>query len=78
MQAVLLGNGAPIAASTRGKRATLRGDLIATRWQIPVQWTSAFDRYAIRAVEIRITLVTQAAPEGCWCYFTRDLGELPT
>ena len=60
-----------------GERGIFWGDLIPTRWQIPVRWTSAFDDYPIQAVEIRNRLVTQAAAEGWWCYFTHDAGELP-
>jgi glyoxylase-like metal-dependent hydrolase (beta-lactamase superfamily II) len=58
-------------------RAIFWGDLIPTRWQIPVRWTSAFDDYPIDAVEIRNALVRRAADEGWWCYFTHDPGELP-
>jgi glyoxylase-like metal-dependent hydrolase (beta-lactamase superfamily II) len=68
-QAVLLG--------TPGERGIFWGDLIPTRWQIPVRWTSAFDDYPIQAVEIRNQLVTRAAADGWWCYFTHDPGELP-
>jgi glyoxylase-like metal-dependent hydrolase (beta-lactamase superfamily II) len=60
-----------------GERAIFWGDLIPTRWQIPVRWTSAFDDYPIQAVEIRNELVTRAAAEGWWCYFTHDPGDLP-
>ena len=60
-----------------GDRAIFWGDLIPTRWQIPVRWTSAFDDYPIQAVEIRNELVTRAAAEGWWCYFTHDPGDLP-
>jgi glyoxylase-like metal-dependent hydrolase (beta-lactamase superfamily II) len=58
-------------------RAILWGDLIPTRWQLPVRWTSAYDDYPIDAVEIRNQLVPRAAAEGWWCYFTHDPGELP-
>lgn len=68
-QAVLLG--------TTGERGVFWGDLIPTRWQIPVRWTSAFDDYPIQAVEVRNQLVTRAATDGWWCYFTHDPGELP-
>ena len=68
-QAVLLG--------TTGERGVFWGDLIPTRWQIPVRWTSAFDDYPIQAVEVRNQLVTRAAADGWWCYFTHDPGELP-
>jgi glyoxylase-like metal-dependent hydrolase (beta-lactamase superfamily II) len=77
-QAVLIGS-----RETGGRaedphdRAVLWGDLIPTRWQIPVRWTSAFDDYPIDAVEIRNELVRRAAAEGWWCYFTHDPGELP-
>jgi glyoxylase-like metal-dependent hydrolase (beta-lactamase superfamily II) len=73
-QAVLLG-----AADSRqaGSRAIFWGDLIPTRWQIPVRWTSAYDDYPIQAVEARSELVTRAAAEGWWCYFTHDPGALP-
>ena len=50
---------------------------IPTRWQLPIRWTSAYDDYPIEAVEIRHTLVNQAADEGWWCYFTHDPGEQP-
>ena len=80
-QAVLLG--APdrargeAPAEAPGERAIFWGDLIPTRWQIPVRWTSAFDDYPIQAVEIRNELVGRAAAEGWWCYFTHDPGDLP-
>jgi glyoxylase-like metal-dependent hydrolase (beta-lactamase superfamily II) len=58
-------------------RAIFFGDLIPTRWQIPVRWTSAYDDYPVAAVESRNALVTRAAAEGWWCYFTHDPGALP-
>ena len=71
-QAVLLGvDGEP------GERAVLFGDLVPTRWQLPVRWTSAYDDYPIDAVEVRNRLVPRAAAEGWWCYFTHDPGALP-
>lgn len=59
------------------ERAVFWGDLIPTRWQIPVRWTSAYDDYPIEAIEVRNELVARAAAEGWWCYFTHDPGELP-
>ncbi len=76
-QAVLLGVPHPGHAEPAGERGIFWGDLIPTRWQIPVRWTSAFDDYPIQAVEVRNQLVTRAAAEGWWCYFTHDPGELP-
>jgi len=73
-QAVLLGTA---AAGQAGSRAIFWGDLIPTRWQIPVRWTSAYDDYPIQAVEMRNELVSRAAAEGWWCYFTHDPGALP-
>ena len=70
-QAVLIGS------EGRGERAIFWGDLIPTRWQIPVRWTSAYDDYPVEAVEMRNRLVRQAAAEGWWCYFTHDPGDLP-
>ena len=70
-QAVLIG------AEGGGERAIFWGDLIPTRWQIPVRWTSAYDDYPVEAVEMRNRLVRQAAAEGWWCYFTHDPGALP-
>jgi glyoxylase-like metal-dependent hydrolase (beta-lactamase superfamily II) len=77
-QAVLIGsrNGGGRAGDSQD-RAVFWGDLIPTRWQVPVRWTSAFDDYPIDAVEIRNELVRRAADEGWWCYFTHDPGELP-
>jgi glyoxylase-like metal-dependent hydrolase (beta-lactamase superfamily II) len=77
-QAVILG----IAASRREEgppqaRGILFGDLIPTRWQLPVRWTSAFDDYPIEAVEARNELLNRIVTEGWWCYFTHDPGELP-
>jgi glyoxylase-like metal-dependent hydrolase (beta-lactamase superfamily II) len=77
-QAVLLG--AERAGGRAGdptERAIFWGDLIPTRWQIPVRWTSAYDDYPIEAIEVRNELVARAAAEGWWCYFTHDPGELP-
>lgn len=76
-QAVLLGTRGEGRDEPAGERAIFWGDLIPTRWQIPIRWTSAFDDYPIDAVEIRNVLVTRAAAEGWWCYFTHDPGELP-
>ena len=76
-QAVLLGATRGGAADPPGERAIFWGDLIPTRWQIPVRWTSAFDDYPIEAVEVRNQLVSRAAAEGWWCYFTHDPGDLP-
>ena len=59
------------------ERAVFWGDLIPTRWQIPVRWTSAYDDYPIEAIEVRNELVARAAAEGWWCYFTHDPGDLP-
>ena len=73
-QAVLLGTADSRQA---GSRAIFWGDLIPTRWQIPVRWTSAYDDYPIQAVEARNELVSRAAAEGWWCYFTHDPGALP-
>ena len=77
-QAVLLGaqNGGARAEDPQ-EHAIFWGDLIPTRWQIPVRWTSAFDDYPIAAVEVRSGLVQRAASEGWWCYFTHDPGDLP-
>ena len=64
-QAVLLGVDGPGAApATRRDRAVFWGDLIPTRWQIPVRWTSAFDDYPIDAVEMRNELVARAPPRA--------------
>lgn len=76
-QAVLLGTPRAGHPESAGERGIFWGDLIPTRWQIPVRWTSAFDDYPIQAVEVRNQLVTRAAAEGWWCYFTHDPGELP-
>lgn len=70
-QAVLIGS------EGSAERAIFWGDLIPTRWQIPVRWTSAYDDYPVEAVEMRNRLVRQAASEGWWCYFTHDPGAMP-
>jgi glyoxylase-like metal-dependent hydrolase (beta-lactamase superfamily II) len=77
-QAVLIGaERSGGRASDPTERAIFWGDLIPTRWQIPVRWTSAYDDYPIDAIEIRNELVTRAARERWWCYFTHDPGALP-
>lgn len=77
-QAVLMGGTRPGGrAGDPTDRAIFFGDLIPTRWQLPVRWTSAYDDYPIDAVEVRNELVPRAAAEGWWCYFTHDPGELP-
>ncbi|HEX5397409.1 MAG TPA: MBL fold metallo-hydrolase [Candidatus Limnocylindria bacterium] len=77
-QAVLIGTATSGGrAGDPSDRAIFFGDLIPTRWQIPVRWTSAFDDYPIDAVERRNVLVRRAADEGWWCYFTHDPGALP-
>lgn len=70
-QAVLLGR------DGSGERGIFFGDLIPTRWQLPIRWTSSYDDYPIEAVETRRELLTKAADEGWWCYFTHDPGEQP-
>jgi len=72
-QAVLIGD----RGDGGGSRAVFWGDLIPTRWQLPVRWTSAFDDYPVEAVEVRQRLLTRAIDEGWWCYFTHDPGALP-
>ena len=76
-QAVLIGAEASRDRAGPGERAIFWGDLIPTRWQIPVRWTSAYDDYPVEAIEVRNRLVSRAAAEGWWCYFTHDPGELP-
>ena len=77
-QAVLLGVDHPGGRSgDPTDRAILWGDLIPTRWQVPIRWTSAYDDYPIDAIETRNQLVTRATTEGWWCYFTHDPGEMP-
>lgn len=77
-QAVLLGADQPSQrAGDPTGRAIFWGDLIPTRWQIPVRWTSAYDDYPIDAIEVRNALVTRAAAEQWACYFTHDPGALP-
>ncbi|MBA4170307.1 MAG: MBL fold metallo-hydrolase [Chloroflexi bacterium] len=77
-QAVLIGKErAGGRAGDPTERAIFWGDLIPTRWQIPVRWTSAYDDYPIDAIEIRDELVSRAASDGWWCYFTHDPGEMP-
>jgi glyoxylase-like metal-dependent hydrolase (beta-lactamase superfamily II) len=77
-QAVLFGVERPGGrAGDPTDRGVFWGDLIPTRWQVPVRWTSANDDYPIDAVEIRSQLVARAAAEGWWCYFTHDPGEMP-
>jgi len=77
-QAVLIGVDRPAGrAGDPTDRAVFWGDLIPTRWQIPVRWTSAYDDYPIDAIETRNELVARAAAEGWWCYFTHDPGAMP-
>ena len=77
-QAVLIGVDRPGGrAGDPTDRAVFWGDLIPTRWQVPVRWTSAYDDYPIDAIEVRNELVARAAAEGWWCYFTHDPGEMP-
>ena len=77
-QAVLIGGErAGGRAGDPADRAIFWGDLIPTRWQVPVRWTSAYDDYPIEAIEIRNELVGRAAGEGWWSYFTHDPGEMP-
>jgi glyoxylase-like metal-dependent hydrolase (beta-lactamase superfamily II) len=70
-QAVIIG---PKASSPA---AIFFGDLIPTRWQLPVRWTSAFDDYPIDAVAVRQDLLTRAIAGDWWCYFTHDPGRMP-
>ncbi|MGH2386200.1 MAG: MBL fold metallo-hydrolase [Candidatus Limnocylindria bacterium] len=77
-QAVLMGMEHPGGrAGDPTDRAIFWGDLIPTRWQVPVRWTSAYDDYPIEAIDVRNELVARAAAEGWWCYFTHDPGALP-
>jgi glyoxylase-like metal-dependent hydrolase (beta-lactamase superfamily II) len=76
-QAVLIGAERSRRADDPTERAILWGDLIPTRWQIPVRWTSAYDDYPVEAIEVRNELIERAAAEGWWSYFTHDPGEIP-
>ena len=77
-QAVLMGVERPGGrAGDPTERAIFWGDLIPTRWQVPVRWTSAYDDYPIDAIQVRSELVARAAAEGWWSYFTHDPGALP-
>jgi glyoxylase-like metal-dependent hydrolase (beta-lactamase superfamily II) len=77
-QAVLMGVERPGGrAGDPTERAVFWGDLIPTRWQVPVRWTSAYDDYPIDAFEVRQELVARAAAERWWCYFTHDPGPMP-
>jgi glyoxylase-like metal-dependent hydrolase (beta-lactamase superfamily II) len=77
-QAILIGGErTPRRAGDPADRAIFWGDLIPTRWQVPVRWTSAYDDYPIEAIEVRNELVSRAAAEGWWCYFTHDPGPMP-
>lgn len=76
-QAVLIGAEDGDARAQATERAIFWGDLIPTRWQIPVRWTSAYDDYPVEAIEVRNRLVRRAADERWWCYFTHDPGDLP-
>jgi len=77
-QAVLIGVERPGGrVDDPTERAIFWGDLIPTRWQIPVRWTSAYDDYPVEAIEVRDELVGRAAAEGWWCYFTHDPGDMP-
>ncbi len=77
-QALLIGLAHPGGrAADPTERAIFFGDLIPTRWQLPIRWTSAYDDYPIDAVKVRNQLVPRAAAEGWWCYFTHDPGGLP-
>jgi glyoxylase-like metal-dependent hydrolase (beta-lactamase superfamily II) len=76
-QAVVIGQPAAGQENGRSSRAVMFGDLIPTRWQLPVRWTSAFDDYPVDAVEVRHRLLTRAIDEDWWCYFTHDPGALP-
>jgi glyoxylase-like metal-dependent hydrolase (beta-lactamase superfamily II) len=76
----------PTGGHTRGSQAVVIGqpasavffgDLIPTRWQLPVRWTSAFDDYPVDAVEVRNNLLTRIIDQDWWCYFTHDPGDLP-
>ena len=76
-QAVLIGERGSEPEDAAAGRAVFFGDLIPTRWQLPVRWTSAFDDYPVDAVEVRQQLLTRAIDEEWWCYFTHDPGPLP-
>ena len=76
-QAVMIGQAASAQENGVAERAVFFGDLIPTRWQLPVRWTSAFDDYPVDAVEVRQRLLTRVVDDGWWCYFTHDPGALP-
>jgi glyoxylase-like metal-dependent hydrolase (beta-lactamase superfamily II) len=77
-QALLIGAARKAGrAGDPSDHAIFWGDLIPTRWQLPVRWTSAYDDYPIDAVEIRRELLERATQEGWWSYFTHDPGDLP-
>ncbi len=77
-QGLLIGTRPSPGRDTGGlERAVFFGDLIPTRWQLPVRWTSAYDDYPIDAVETRNRLLHEVVDGGWWCYFTHDPGPLP-
>ena len=76
-QALIIGRAASGHENGGAERAVFFGDLIPTRWQLPVRWTSAFDDYPVDAVEVRQRLLTRVVDEGWWCYLTHDPGALP-
>ena len=77
-QAVLMGTERPRGrAGDPTGRAIFWGDLIPTRWQVPVRWTSAYDDYPIDAIQVRNELIARAAREGWSSYFTHDPGVMP-
>jgi len=76
-QAVLLGTRPAAHGEDPADRAVFFGDLIPTRWQLPVRWTSAYDDYPIQAVETRNRILHDAVAGGWWCYFTHDPGTIP-
>lgn len=76
-QAVLLGARPAGHGEDSAERGIFFGDLIPTRWQLPVRWTSAYDDYPIDAVETRNRILHDAVAGGWWCYFTHDPGALP-
>jgi glyoxylase-like metal-dependent hydrolase (beta-lactamase superfamily II) len=76
-QAVVIGSAPSGHQPGAQPRAVFFGDLIPTRWQLPVRWTSAFDDYPVEAVEIRNQLLARVIDEDWWCYFTHDPEALP-
>ena len=63
-----------VIARSGGQTFCMFADLIPTQWHVQPTWVAAFDLYPLTAIDVKTSLLTQAAREDWWCGFAHDTG----